>query len=138
VPATIVFEGPHAYISAAWYEAPYETVPTWNYSAVHVNGRLAEYDTWTAVKLLSEKMEHGKPDPWEPARLTVDYRESQLRGIVAFEIRAEKVYAKAKLSQNRIMADRLRVIGNLEASENETDRECAAEMIYTLPRPKPA
>ena len=137
VPATIVFEGAHVYISAAWYEAPYETVPTWNYTAVHANGRLAEFDAWTAVRLLSEKMERGTPNPWEPSRLTVDYRESQLRGIVAFELRAEKIYAKAKLSQNRTMADRLRVIARLEASADQTDRECAAEMIRTLPRPKP-
>jgi len=132
VPATIVFEGPHAYVSAAWYEAPYETVPTWNYTAVHANGRLQAYDAWTAVKLLSEKMEHDKPDPWEPSRLTLDYRESQLRGIIAFELRVEKMYAKAKLSQNRTMADRLRIVGNLNASEDQTDRECAADMIRTL------
>jgi len=128
-PAAIVFEGPHAYVSAAWYEAPYETVPTWNYTAVHANGRLQEYDAWTAVKLLTDKMEHARPDPWEPSRLTVDYRESQLRGIVAFELRAEKMYAKAKLSQNRTPADRRRVIENLKASEDRIDRECAAEMI---------
>ncbi|MGC1986482.1 MAG: FMN-binding negative transcriptional regulator [Candidatus Cybelea sp.] len=132
VPATLVFEGPHAYVSAAWYEAPYETVPTWNYTAVHANGRLQEYDAWTAVKLLSEKMERGKPDPWEPSGLAVDYRESQLRGIVAFELRAEKIYAKAKLSQNRTMADRLRVIENLKASADQIDRECAEDMIRAI------
>jgi transcriptional regulator len=131
-PATIVFEGPHAYVSASWYEAPYETVPTWNYSAVHANGRLQEYDAWTAVKLLSEKMERGSPDQWEPSRLSVDYGESQLRGIVAFELRAEKTYAKAKLSQNRTIADRLRVIENLKASGDQIDRECAAEMIRAI------
>ncbi|HEY6484762.1 MAG TPA: FMN-binding negative transcriptional regulator [Candidatus Cybelea sp.] len=132
VPATIVCEGPHAYISAAWYEAPYETVPTWNYTAVHANGRLAEFDAWTAVKILSERMERGKSDPWEPSRLRAEYRESQLRGIVAFELRAEKMYAKAKLSQNRTLTDRLRVIENLESSENQIDRECAAEMARTI------
>jgi transcriptional regulator len=132
VTATVVFEGPHAYVSATWYEAPYETVPTWNYTAVHANGRLQAYDAWAAVKLLSEKMEHGRPDPWDPSRLTLDYRESQLRGIVAFELRAEKIYAKAKLSQNRTMADRLRVVEKLNASEDRTDRECAEEMIRTI------
>ncbi|MGB6739368.1 MAG: hypothetical protein WBE59_02815, partial [Candidatus Cybelea sp.] len=83
-------------------------------------------------KLLSEKMERGKPDPWEPSGLAVDYRESQLRGIVAFELRAEKIYAKAKLSQNRTMADRLRVIENLKASADQIDRECAEDMIRAI------
>ncbi len=55
--ATLVFRGPHAYISASWYEEPYATVPTWNYTAAHVAGRLRQYDTWDAVKLLSAKLE---------------------------------------------------------------------------------
>lgn len=35
----VVFQGPHVYISPAWYEEP-ETVPTWNYVAVHVYGNM--------------------------------------------------------------------------------------------------
>jgi transcriptional regulator len=136
VPATLVFEGPHAYVSASWYEAPYETVPTWNYTAVHVNGTLAQCDPWPAVTLLSEKMEQGRSDPWEPSRLAVNYRESQLRGIVAFELRAEKTYAKAKLSQNRTLADRRRVIEHLESSKDQTDRECAGDMLRAIRDPE--
>src|SRR3954454_11462855 len=33
----VVFSGPHAYISPAWYEEE-GTVPTWNYAAVHAYG----------------------------------------------------------------------------------------------------
>ncbi|HEY2476215.1 MAG TPA: FMN-binding negative transcriptional regulator [Candidatus Cybelea sp.] len=130
--ATLVFAGPHAYVSASWYEEPYVTVPTWNYTAVHACGRLHPYDAWSAVTLLSKRMERGKNGPWDPERLTVEYRESQLRGIVAFELRADEIYAKAKLSQNRTIADGLRVIEHLETSEDQTDRACAAEMIRTL------
>ena len=60
--ATLVFRGPHAYISASWYEEPYATVPTWNYTAAHVSGRLRQYDPWDAVKLLSAKLEGEKAD----------------------------------------------------------------------------
>src|SRR5688500_13870647 len=35
----VVFPGPHAYISPAWYESP-NVVPTWNYVAVHAYGTL--------------------------------------------------------------------------------------------------
>jgi transcriptional regulator len=126
-PATIVFTGPHAYVSASWYEEPYATVPTWNYTTVHVCGRLREYDAWKAVKLLSEKME-GRNGAWEPERLTVEVRAAQLRGIVAFELRADVIYAKAKLSQNRTAEDRLRVIDRLSASTSQMDRECAEVM----------
>ena len=33
-----IFQGPHAYISSSWYN--HENVPTWNYVAVHVYGKL--------------------------------------------------------------------------------------------------
>jgi transcriptional regulator len=129
--ATIVFQGPHAYVSASWYEEPYETVPTWNYTAVHVLGSLREYDTWRAVTLLSAKMEGTGAGAWDPQRLSAEYRATQLRGIVAFELFAERIYAKAKLSQNRTNADRLRVISRLEASTDQSARECAQAMEST-------
>ncbi|HKU81033.1 MAG TPA: FMN-binding negative transcriptional regulator [Candidatus Tumulicola sp.] len=126
--ATVVFTGPHAYISASWYERPYETVPTWNYVAVHICGRLQPCDAWRAVRLLSGVMERGRPDAWDPERLEPAYRQAQLRGIVAFELRAEKIYAKAKLSQNRTATDRARVLAHLAASPAAGDRACAAAM----------
>ncbi len=132
-PATIVFEGPHAYVSASWYEEPYATVPTWNYAALHVRGRLREHDAWTAVKRLSTKLEASRPEGWNPDRLEPDYRATQLRAIVGFELRAEAIDAKAKLSQNRSLADRLRVIRRLRESSDQTDRECAEAMRELLP-----
>jgi transcriptional regulator len=124
--ATIVFQGPHAYVSASWYEEPYETVPTWNYTAVQIVGLLREYDAWRAVTLLSAKMEGVAG--WDPERLSAEYRANQLRGIVAFELCTERIYAKAKLSQNRTKADRSRVIARLQASSDQIARECAQAM----------
>jgi transcriptional regulator len=124
--ATIVFQGPHAYVSASWYEEPYETVPTWNYTAVQIVGLLREYDAWRAVTLLSAKMEGVAG--WDPQRLSAEYRANQLRGIVAFELCTERIYAKAKLSQNRTKADRSRVIARLQASSDQIARECAQAM----------
>lgn len=133
-PATAVFVGAHAYVSASWYEEPYATVPTWNYTAVHVRGRLQPCDAWGAVKVLSEKMEGTKSAAWDPERLDVRFRENQLRGIVAFELRADAIYAKAKLSQNRTEADQMRVIAELSGSRDQTDRECAEAMIRARSR----
>ncbi len=45
-------------------------------------------------------------------------------------MRAEAVYGKAKLSQNRTEADRARVIAKLSESENQIDRECAEAMLW--------
>ncbi len=128
VRATLVFQGTHAYVSASWYEEPYATVPTWNYTAVHVLGKLSQFDAWQAVRLLSQTIEGSGANAWDPDRLDERYRNKQLLGIVAFELRAEAVFAKAKLSQNRTDADRRRVIERLRASRDQTDRECAEAM----------
>jgi transcriptional regulator len=126
--ATAIFQGAHAYISASWYEEPYQTVPTWNYEAVHCDGRLQEGDAYRTLALLTAKFEDQRPKPWAMERLDVGYLEGQLRGIVAFEMRVDALRAKAKLSQNRTRADRDRVIAALEASPYELERACAAAM----------
>jgi len=129
-PATIVVQGPHAYVSASWYERPYETVPTWNYVAAHLCGRLRECDAWEAVRRLAERTEGAAG--WDPQRLDSGFRDGQLRGIVAFEMRVEELYAKAKLSQNRTRADRERVREHLAASKDQVERACAGEMARFL------
>jgi transcriptional regulator len=128
VAATVVFEGAHAYVSASWYEEPYRTVPTWNYEAVHAEGRLAEGDAYRTLALLTEKFEAGRPDAWDMTRLDIGYLEGQLKGIVAFEMRVEALRMKAKLSQNRTPADRDRVADALEKSPYGIERACAAAM----------
>ena len=40
-----VFTGPHSYVSSSWYD--HENVPTWNYIAVHVYGRIKIVDEAT-------------------------------------------------------------------------------------------
>ena len=130
--AALVVRGPHAYISASWYEEPYATVPTWDYTAAHVCGRLRQYNALRAVELLSEKLESGKADAWDPARLDPAYRDTQLRAIVGFEMHADAIYGKAKLSQNRTESDRARVIRNLLASANQIDRECGEDVLAQL------
>jgi transcriptional regulator len=122
--ATAVFQGAHAYVSAGWYEEPYQTVPTWDYEAVHCDGHLQEGDAYRTLALLTAKFEAGRADPWMMERLDVGYLENQLRGIVAFEMRVDARRAKAKLSQNRTRADRDRVAAALAASPYELERAC--------------
>jgi len=126
--ATLVFQGPHAYVSAAWYEEPYHTVPTWNYAAVHCDGRLQEADEYLTLGILTAAFEAGREHPWEMERLELAYLQNQLQGIVAFEMRVDALRAKAKLSQNRTRADRDRVAAALERSPHDVERACAAAM----------
>ncbi|MBT4354564.1 MAG: FMN-binding negative transcriptional regulator, partial [Rhodospirillaceae bacterium] len=49
---TAIFTGPHAYISPRWYQNENQ-VPTWNYSAVFVQGRATILTDEALVELLS-------------------------------------------------------------------------------------
>lgn len=124
---TAVFVSPSAYVSASFYERPSEQVPTWNYAAVHVRGRLrALDDAELALHLtaMAARFE-GAQDPWTPSLLTPSFFADLRRAIVGFSIEAIDVKAKAKLSQNRSEADRDRVERALASSEAPDARAVA-------------
>lgn len=60
----IIYQGPHSYISASWYN--HENVSTWNYQAVHVYGSayiMTEEELEEDLKLLLEKYEVHRENP---------------------------------------------------------------------------
>ena len=126
--ATAMFSGAHAFVSASWYEAPYETVPTWNYTALHVSGTLAVADARDVLERIVARFEGTLPGAWRLDGLDDRYLEGQLRGIVAFALRVEQIDAKAKLSQNRTPEDRQRVERALSESSDPIARACAEDM----------
>lgn len=112
-----IFHGPHAYISPSLYGSR-ESVPTWNYVAVHAYGRArvfheAEHLTEVLLETINQ-FEHAYLDQWHG--LNEKYRSKMLSEIVGFEIPIERVKAKFKLSQNRPLADQRRIIQSLESS----------------------
>jgi transcriptional regulator len=130
--ATAVFSGPHAFVSASWYEEPFVTVPTWNYTAVYAAGTLYECDPRPVVDALAARFEGENKEAWSTGGLGDKYLQSQLRAIVAFELRVDRLVSKAKLSQNRTLADRLRVVEQLSHAPDPIARECAEAMEATL------
>jgi transcriptional regulator len=114
-----IFHGPHAYVSPSNYAAR-ESVPTWNYAAVHVYGNARLFSTERDLRaMLEELMQTFEPayrQQWE--ELSPKFRENMLRQIVGFEIVATKIEGKFKLSQNRIREDQANVIVSLEKSED--------------------
>jgi transcriptional regulator len=50
--ATVVFHGPHAYVSPRHYAAP--NVPTWNFAAVHVDGAVRAFDAAATAELVAD------------------------------------------------------------------------------------
>lgn len=115
----VIFHGPHAYISPSLYGSR-ESVPTWNYAAVHAYGRARIFEE---PQLLTEVLvetiaffDQAYLDHWRG--LNENYRAKMLSNIVGFEIGVARMEAKFKLSQNRPKADQARVIQSLESSSD--------------------
>jgi transcriptional regulator len=138
-PALAIVAGAQAYVSPAWYATKREhgrVVPTWNYSAVHLTGRVtAHHDTtWLRdlVERLTDRHEHDRPQRWSVDDASADYIDKQLRAIVGIELVVESADGKAKLSQNRSDADRRGVVAGLRAEGDPVAHRVADEMERLL------
>lgn len=132
-----LFWGPHAYVSPTWY-APGPKVPTWNYVTVHAYGRPEIIDATPAVLMvltrLAKEFEGAGADAWGLGRLPPGNAAEQTKQIVAFRMKLERVETKLKLSQNRDMEDRHRVIDKLAASDSQDSQATAKWMKRVLPK----
>lgn len=128
---TVVFNGPHGYISAGWYETP-DTVPTWNYQVVHARGPMnviaAPARRLAVLKDLADRFEGPGAQRWQQ-QLTPAVQEHLLAGIVFFEITVEELVGKWKLSQNHPPERVQKVIAALTRSGTPADRALAEAMI---------
>ncbi len=120
-----VFQGPHGYVSPNWYR-PGNAVPTWNYAAVHVYGTPVAVDDPEAIRRHQEALIEAfeGPDGWRMDSQPARYIDGMLRGIVAFEMRIDRIEGKFKLSQNRSEEDRRQVADAL-ADGSPWDRALA-------------
>ncbi|WP_395743557.1 FMN-binding negative transcriptional regulator [Prosthecobacter sp.] len=129
----VIFTGPHAYISPAWY-ATEPNVPTWNYTAVHAYGIpriITQHDRFAQMLHdLVEFYESGRPNRWN-GELPPEFRDGLMKGIVGIEIEITRLEGKFKLSQNRPQ-DAPGVISMLQNSTDQTDRDTAKMMQETL------
>ena len=125
----VIFQGPHAYISSSWYT--HENVPTWNYLAVHVYGKIKIIEGEELLhhlKSLVDRYEVGRPNRVAVETMSEGYLQSQIRGLVGIEISIEEVQASAKLSQNRDDQNYKNIVNELEKSLYPLDQEVAEEM----------
>ena len=115
----VTFLGPHAYVSSSWYTQ--ENVPTWNYLSAHVYGTTqiveGEELKLMLVKML-EKYEQDRDNAVLWVTLDPKFLNKELKGIVGFKVKVEKIEASFKLSQNRNDDDYKSIINNLK---NEKD-----------------
>lgn len=112
-----IFSGAHTYISSSWYD--HENVPTWNYLAVHVYGKVRVYNHEEALDFLKKLVDKYEAKSENPVRVE-NLSEKTMReahGIVAFEIEITSLEAQKKLSQNRDDKNYKNIIEELEKTK---------------------
>lgn len=122
-----IFNGPHSYISSSWYKE--EEVPTWNYIAVHVYGKvkiLTEEEVMASMHKLVDKYEQNSKNPISLHNLS-EKTLRQVKGVVGFQITIDRIQAAYKLSQGREQ-DHERIIEELENTNNPNSKDIAKRM----------
>jgi transcriptional regulator len=122
----VIFTGPHTYISPRFYVSEF-AVPTWNYTAVSITGRVTIVEDKSEVlqfldRLIAEN--ESSDEPWVLDRTDERYM-PLLSGIVVFSVSVDSVEASFKMNQNRSEEDQRKVIASLSATGCPFDRGVA-------------
>ncbi|NOX41380.1 MAG: FMN-binding negative transcriptional regulator [Alphaproteobacteria bacterium] len=122
-PAVLMVSGPDGYISPDWYEIE-DQVPTWNYVAVHLRGRLelrakdTLKDHLTELSHQFEQRLQPKPE-WLLDKVNDAALERLMHMIVPVRLQIETVEGTWKLSQNKDDQARLRASGAVEGGTGQ-------------------
>jgi transcriptional regulator len=127
-PAVLIFSGASAYVSPSLYPAKqttHEVVPTWNYVAIHIHGRLRytsdDLEKRAIVDQLTNKMEAARTTPWRMSDAPAHYIDQMLHGVVGLVFDIDTIVAKTKASQNRLPEDRAGVLSGLASNEETSE-----------------
>jgi transcriptional regulator len=136
-----VFQDAGTYVTPSWYATKAESgkvVPTWNYVAVHVQGRARAMDDsrWLRAFLqrLTDLQEASRQAPWKLTDAPADYIDLQLKAIVGIELDVERMQGKWKMSQNRLPRDIDGVIDGLRARGDPESLRMARDIETRRPR----
>ena len=127
---TVVFSGPHAYISPQYY-AHKPAVPTWNYAAVHVQAKAIKLETESNANITAELLDIYEPQHHEQADIyEADYVSKLNQMIVSFRLEVIAMQGKLKLGQQRKEADQIAVFKALKGSSRNEDQQLAQFMAH--------
>ncbi|MFM7376915.1 MAG: FMN-binding negative transcriptional regulator [Erythrobacter sp.] len=115
--ALIVVNGPDAYVSPRWY-ANRDTVPTWDYIALELEGRVRQLsDKGLEAFLHAAIAKHeGRlgGEPWLPEESSEKVWSGLFRGITGFELEVQAWRPTLKLSQKKTPEERASIAAGLE------------------------
>ena len=129
--ALITVNGPDGYVSPRWY-ADRSTVPTWDYIALEMEGRVRQMEEEGLEALLHAFIVKHETRvggaPWRAEEASEALWKAQLRGIVGFELDVLAWRPTIKLSQKRTPQERVTIAAGLEASGSPA----LAQLMRTL------
>ncbi len=126
--AVAIFEGPHHYISPNWYKNK-PAVPTWNYVAIHVHGKLFKQTSEQTLTDLNQLINKYQPELLKTNDvLTEEYKQKLSKGILGFRLVIDNIEAKAKLGQHKSIDDQQGVVEGLAGQKSA--RELIEVMEY--------
>ena len=118
---TVIFQGPHHYISPRWYMDP-RSVPTWNYVIVKASGISEIVDHNVLLSIIKKLSDLHDPEWSALKKENETYYQKMTSEIVGIRIKVDKLEGKFKLSQNHPREDIESVIAHLsELDQNATE-----------------
>jgi transcriptional regulator len=131
-PGLAIVHGPQAYVSPSAYAAKAEhgkVVPTWNYVSMQFGGSVEvtqDVEELRAIVTgLTDFHESQREKAWHVRDAPESYISAQLRGIIGITLQITELSAKAKLSQNRSIEDRIGVARDLHKSDRADYKQIA-------------
>lgn len=133
--ALVIFQGPHAFISPSWYVNRL-TFPTWNYTAIHVQGTPEVIDDTATIHAVLTRTVATYDTPlggeWAFGAMPEQFTGSRLKAISAVRIPISRIEGKMKLNQDKSIDDRRGVIAALER-QGDAQSLAVAAMIRAQP-----
>jgi len=136
--ALVIFRAANAYISPNWYPSKHELhrqVPTWNYQAVHVHGKVTIRDDERFVRGVVARLTRvnearaGSDKPWRMTDSSQEYIDGMLAAIVGIEIDITRMVGKWKLGQNREERDRISAAEELRKRGERVTSEAMRNVV---------
>ncbi|TDS10976.1 FMN-binding negative transcriptional regulator [Sphingobacterium paludis] len=128
-PCMVIFTGPHAYISPQHYDK-LESVPTWDYVAVHAYGKaslVTDPDKkMESLETMIQRYEPAYQEQW--STLSESFKSGMVKGLEAFRIEVTELQGQEKLSQNKSALEKERIIDSLSGSDRPEERALAEYM----------
>lgn len=130
--ALIVVNGPDAYVSPRWYDNR-DTVPTWNYVALELEGRVRRMDDAGLEAFLHAAIAKHEArlggEPWRAEESSDRVWSGLFRGIAGFELDIAAWRPTLKLTQSKTADERLRIAAGLE----QAGHPALAEYVREVP-----